>query len=76
MKKIDMHPPVDQRCQIYFQLPGGRPGDLVRCVNDGTHWLKWGGCGCEPDDPDLCEGTYYSWECDDHAIDTNMSEAA
>lgn len=57
---ISMHPPADHRCQIYGN-------NSVRCVNHGTHWVKWGG-GCRlphtfGHDP-ACEMDFYSWECD------------
>lgn len=59
---IDMHPPVIQRCQIY--------GDTsVRCINDGTHWVRWGGgCSCNGTlcSSADCEKGFYSWECDGH----------
>lgn len=58
-----MHPPVDQRCQIYVPVVLGER-ELVRCQNEGTHWEKWPGCGCKNDDPDVCEGDFFSWECD------------
>lgn len=63
---INKHPPANRRCQIYMGGP-----ELNRCENTGTHWEKWGGCGCTPPDidPEVCEGDYYSWECDGvHAI--------
>jgi hypothetical protein len=63
MSALSMHPPVDQRCQIYVQAaPGSR--DLNRCVNPGTHWEDWPGCSCIPCDPETCDGDFYSWECD------------
>jgi hypothetical protein len=51
-----MAPPTNPRCQIYGL-------SSVRCINTGTHWVKWGGkgCGCGADD---CEQDFYSWECD------------
>ena len=66
MTSVIQHPPADRRCQIYLH-PDPASRDLHRCVNTGTHWEKWPGCGCEPCDPDSCEGDFYSWECDgDH----------
>lgn len=58
---ITMHPPANQRCQIYSEATS------VRCVNTGTHWIKWGGrCSCDDSlctDP-VCESDFFSWECD------------
>lgn len=63
-----MHPPADRRCQIYT-TGSWRPADhtyerMTRCVNEGTHWVKWGGCNCGDPDTQYCEGDYFSWECD------------
>lgn len=58
-----MHPPVDKRCQIYVSPPSSTSRDLRRCINPGTHWEKWGGCGCG-DPSDVCEAEFYSWECE------------
>lgn len=52
------HPPAFRRCQIYVGT------DLRRCINEGTHWVSWGGCSCDSDDPMLCEDAFESWECD------------
>lgn len=62
----NMHPPANQRCQIYIgdpdhMDPDGR--DLSRCENEGDHWEKWGGCQCAVPDSEFCEGDYLSWEC-------------
>ena len=66
---VSMHPPANVRCQIYSTGQGGAP-DLLRCTKQGTHWEKWCGCGCTDRDPDVCEGDYFSWECDgDHAVE-------
>lgn len=58
---IDMHPPANQRCQIYSEATS------VRCISQGTHWEKWGGTCQLPHalghDP-ACETDFYSWECD------------
>lgn len=58
---IDMHPPSSERCQIYGL-------GSVRCINKGTHWVRFGGAGCgcgggvcQTDD---CERDFYTWECD------------
>jgi hypothetical protein len=63
MEKIDRHPPASKRCQIFLKATEDGPGELFRCVNTGTHWVKWGGCGCNGE-VDVCEGEIYSWECD------------
>lgn len=58
---IDMHPPANQRCQLYSEVTS------VRCTNHGTHWQKWGGgCGCNGEicTSQDCEKDFYSWECD------------
>lgn len=52
-----MHPPANHRCQIYGNTS-------VRCINEGTHWEKWFGCGCTALDHDVCEKDFFSWECD------------
>lgn len=52
-----MHPPANRRCQIYGHTS-------VRCINEGTHWEKWGGCGCDAPDAETCEKDFFSWECD------------
>lgn len=59
MMPVDKHPPADRRCQIY-----GGTAALMRCQNPGTHWERWMGCGCDPEDPDICESDFFSWECD------------
>ncbi len=56
---MDKHPPADRRCQIYVGYP-----ESYRCVNEGNHWEKWGGCQCGDPDPDICESDFFSWECD------------
>jgi hypothetical protein len=56
-----MHPPANQRCQIYSEAT------TVRCINDGTHWVPWGGCQHLTDShdaPHACDFEHYSWECD------------
>lgn len=67
MNATDMHPPADRRCQIYVRPTGGTMQDLVRCVNEGTHWVKWGGCVCPDGNTDVCEDAFESWECDGHS---------
>lgn len=58
-----MHPPADRRCQIYTTALSV-DDSLNRCRNQGTHWEKWGGCDCSEPDEEVCEGDFYSWECD------------
>lgn len=55
-----MHPPAIRRCQIYSEATS------VRCINEGTHWVEWGGCQHvgTPPHSGPCEFEYYSWECD------------
>jgi hypothetical protein len=61
----DRHPPADRRCQIYVSAQNS---ELLRCVNPGTRWVKWGGCNCTDSD-DVCEAEFESWECDgDHTV--------
>lgn len=68
---VSMHPPTNRRCQIYV-VAEGESSHLPRCTNEGTHWEKWGGCDCI--DTDVCEGDYFSWECDgDHAIEAEVA---
>ena len=55
-----MHPPAVRRCQIYSESTS------VRCINEGTHWVEWGGCQHVNSTHDHCEFEYYSWECDGH----------
>lgn len=57
-----MHPPADRRCQIYVGNDEDR--NLDRCSNEGTHWEKWAGCHCADPDTHVCEGDFYSWECE------------
>lgn len=53
-----MHPPADRRCQVYGET-------TVRCINDGTRWIRWGGgCACVDPGDDVCEQDIFSWECD------------
>lgn len=56
----NMHPPANQRCQIY--------GDTSeRCINNGTHWVSWGRCqhpGSAHDTDNGCDVEFFSWECD------------
>lgn len=59
-----MHPPANRRCQIYSGAPGDTGQPTLRCRNEGTHWVKWGGCGCGEPEYDVCEQDFYSWECD------------
>lgn len=58
-----MHPPTVQRCQIYSPTS-------VRCINNGTHWVRFGGgCSCGAavcNDLATCEREFYFWECDGH----------
>jgi hypothetical protein len=60
---IDMHPPAQQRCQVYGTTS-------VRCANNGTHWVKFGnGCSCGGvvcADMSRCDRDFYFWECDGH----------
>ena len=65
---MNRHPPADRRCQIYI----GHPGPL-RCHNEGTHWERWGGCGCKEEADIGCLAEYYSWEC---AGEHDIAEAA
>lgn len=56
-----MHPPALRQCQIYSDAGS------TRCVNDGTHWVAWGGCqhpGTQHGPDGACDFEYYSWECD------------
>jgi hypothetical protein len=56
-----MHPPAVRRCQIYSEATS------VRCINEGTHWVSWGGCqhfGENHGAQSECDFEYYSWECD------------
>lgn len=64
MNAISKQPPVDRRCQIYFQTPPNGTDGMTRCSKEGTHWEKWGGCGCPDPDDEVCEEDFYSWECD------------
>jgi hypothetical protein len=55
-------PPLNSRCQIYSEATS------VRCINDGTHWAKWGGgCTCNTK---TCTGStdcpkdFHTWECE------------
>lgn len=62
-----MHPPADQRCQIYITGQWA-PEDasfkrMVRCSNPGDHWVAWGGCDCGDPTSVVCESDFYSWEC-------------
>lgn len=52
-----MHPPARLRCQIYGSTS-------VRCINEGDHWVRWGGCGCNDPDDQICEKDFFSWECE------------
>ena len=63
VQEVDRHPPADTRCQIYIKESDAPLAQLDRCVNEGTHWVRWGGCGCTEEDPEICEGEYFSWEC-------------
>lgn len=70
-----MHPPASLRCQIYFTVAPESP-ELGRCENQGTHWEKWPGCGCVPCDPDVCEGDFFSWECDgEHEVPVSVQSS-
>jgi hypothetical protein len=69
------HPPTDKRCQIYITAaPGSR--DVLRCSRDGDHWVKWGGCGCDPQEVGLCEDDFFSWECDGNHLLEGVQHAA
>ncbi len=65
-----MHPPANQRCQIFTTAAGPEDRNLYQCVNNGTHWEEWGGgCGCD-DLHQNCEDVFFSWECTGpHVID-------
>lgn len=71
MDKVDKHPPADTRCQIYTGQP-----ELLRCLNEGTHWEQWGGCHCADTDPEVCEADYFSWECDGNHVIAEVLDAA
>ena len=64
-----MHPPADRRCQIYVTVDpvaayhAAVGSELFRCVNEGTHWERWSGCGCDTKDDAVCEDEFFSWEC-------------
>lgn len=70
-----LHPPTDRRCQIYItgkQTDEAHSRALDRCQNEGSHWEKWGGCLCGDPDSDVCEGDFWSWECDgEHAAEAS-----
>lgn len=83
MNSVDSPPPANRQCQIYVTndresaAEAFRGSELYRCGNEGTHWEKWGGCGCEPRDDEICEGDYFSWECSgDHVIQEVLDGAA
>lgn len=57
-----MHPPADRTCQTYINDFSSR--NMSRCVNEGTHWVKWPGCYCTDQVGHGCDGDFYSWECD------------
>jgi hypothetical protein len=62
MNGLNMHPPANRRCQVYVPIhPGGR--DLDRCINEGTHWEEWPGCGCDDEDDGMCAEDFFTWEC-------------
>ena len=63
MSASDGHPPTDQRCQIYIEVGTKPDTQLLRCVNLGSQWVKWGGCDCDDKDWDVCEDGFESWEC-------------
>lgn len=67
MTTVDKAPPANRRCQIYTTLPGDE-NQVERCVNEGTHWVKWSGCSCIDEDGDDCMDDFYSWECDQHSV--------
>lgn len=72
----DMHPPANRRCQIYLTAGATyATDDLRRCVNEGTHWEKWGGCNCGSSATAFCEGDFYTWECDGTHIAENTATA-
>lgn len=62
----DLAPPANPRCQIYLPRSADVNEGLKRCANEGTHWVKWSGCGCIDDSADDCTDDFFSWECDDH----------
>jgi hypothetical protein len=57
-----MHPPATRRCQIYVDASGDG-SDLHRCINEGTHWEEWPGCGCADEDEGMCAEDFFTWEC-------------
>lgn len=69
---IDMHPPANRRCAIYstgeWNVATGTYEIVARCTNEGTHWVRWGGCTCNSADRTYCEQDMVSWECDGHAF--------
>lgn len=73
MTRANLHPPANRRCQVYVaEAPDKR--NLLRCVNDGTHWEKWPGCNCPEPDEDMCSEDLITWECDgEHRIETEAS---
>lgn len=62
MSAADQHPPADRRCQLYSR--NDFSGEIARCTNQGTHWVRWGGCPCGDVDGEFCESEFESWECD------------
>jgi hypothetical protein len=68
----DQHPPANRRCQIYLKPPGDT--QLARCINLGTHWVRWGGCSCGQE-TEYCETSFESWECDGPCL-PELAEAA
>lgn len=67
MSAADLAPPANTRCQLYFPADPLDATNLERCLNTGTHWVKWSGCSCIGDDrDDDCLDDFYSWECDEH----------
>lgn len=73
--------PADQRCQV-LQTRDDSP-ELDQCLNLGTQWYEWPGCGCDAHvrDGDCVDG-FFTWECDgphifhDHSRDELITETA
>lgn len=66
---IHTKPPARRQCEAY--------GNGVRCINAGTHWVKWPVMITDPTNPrDLKSGEsdFSSWECDND--DHRFGEAA
>jgi hypothetical protein len=63
MSVVNAHPPADRRCQLYSGSGlGGQ--NLLRCINEGTHYERWNGCACSDPDDEMCIEDFLTWECD------------